>query len=250
MKLVATPAQSALLDRGSAPDPGSVACGDPCAPRRSLAGAPCAPSVSMPARLDLPELAARATIVSFFTLLAVRLGMDFVETGRVTGLLLLASEALVVVFTVFRRAPAVIDRSIRARVLTALSMSGPLLVLPETLVPIAPEAATVAVSGAGLMVVIGGKLSLGRSFGLIPANRGVVCTGFYRLVRHPIYLGYMITHVAFLAAHPSLWNVAVLVAGDLGLLARAVCEEGTLACDPEYRTYQTRVRWRVVPGVF
>jgi protein TonB len=32
------------LDRGSAPDPGSVACGDPYAPRRSLPGAPCAPS--------------------------------------------------------------------------------------------------------------------------------------------------------------------------------------------------------------
>jgi DivIVA domain-containing protein len=32
------------LDRGSAPDPGSVACGAPVRPRRSLAGAPCAPS--------------------------------------------------------------------------------------------------------------------------------------------------------------------------------------------------------------
>ena len=31
------------LDRGSAPDPGSVACGGPDVPRRSLAGAPCAP---------------------------------------------------------------------------------------------------------------------------------------------------------------------------------------------------------------
>jgi arylsulfatase A len=31
------------LTWGSAPHPGSVACGDPCAPRRSLAGAPCAP---------------------------------------------------------------------------------------------------------------------------------------------------------------------------------------------------------------
>ena len=33
-----------VLDRGSAPDPGSVACGGPDAPRRSLAGALCAPS--------------------------------------------------------------------------------------------------------------------------------------------------------------------------------------------------------------
>jgi uncharacterized protein len=33
---------------GSAPDPGSVASGDPCAPRRSLAGAPCAPRPTRP----------------------------------------------------------------------------------------------------------------------------------------------------------------------------------------------------------
>src|SRR5262245_51712081 len=32
-----------LLRWGSAPHPGSVACGGPYAPRRSLAGAPCAP---------------------------------------------------------------------------------------------------------------------------------------------------------------------------------------------------------------
>jgi enediyne biosynthesis protein E4 len=37
------PRCSLALTWGSAPHLGSVACGDPCAPRRSLAGAPCAP---------------------------------------------------------------------------------------------------------------------------------------------------------------------------------------------------------------
>ena len=41
-----------------------------------------------------------------------------------------------------------------------------------------------------------------------------------------------------------------LVAADLALMARAVREELTLARDPEYRAYQMRVRWRVIPGVF
>jgi protein-S-isoprenylcysteine O-methyltransferase Ste14 len=113
-----------------------------------------------------------------------------------------------------------------------------------------PDAVTVAVSAVGLLVVIGGKLSLGRSFGLIPANRGIVSSGLYKLVRHPIYLGYLITHVAFLAANPAPWNIVLLVTTDLALLARAVCEERTLARDEEYRAYQTRVRWRVLPGVF
>jgi protein-S-isoprenylcysteine O-methyltransferase Ste14 len=102
----------------------------------------------------------------------------------------------------------------------------------------------------GLLVVIGGKISLGRSFGLIPANRGIVSSGLYRLVRHPIYLGYLITHIAFVVANPTLWNVALLLTADVALFARAVCEERTLAHDEAYRAYQTRVRWRVVPGLF
>lgn len=207
-------------------------------------------ALAVPSRRDLADIAGKVTIVSLFTLMAVRLGMDFVETGRLTGLLLLASEALVVVLTVFRRAPAFVDRSIRARILTTLSLLGPPLVDPTTVAPLAPELATVGISAAGLLVVIAGKLSLGRSFGLMPANRGIVCTGLYRVVRHPIYMGYLVTHAAFLAANPSSWNLAVLVIGDIALMARAVCEEATLARDSEYREYQARVRWRIVPGVF
>jgi protein-S-isoprenylcysteine O-methyltransferase Ste14 len=69
-------------------------------------------------------------------------------------------------------------------------------------------------------------------------------------VRHPIYLGYVVTHVAFVAANPTLWNLVLLSASDVALMARAVCEERTLARDAEYRQYQQVVRWRVLPGVF
>lgn len=199
---------------------------------------------------DLADSGARVVIIALFSFLAVRIGADFVATGRLTGLLLLASEALVVVLTMVRRTPAVVDRSVRARVLTALSLFGPLLVRPAFVAPLAPELLTVGVSAVGLLVVIAGKISLGRSFGLIPANRGIVSTGLYRLVRHPIYLGYLITHVAFLAANPTVLNIGLLVSADIALLARAVCEERTLARDEAYRSYQTRVRWRIVPGCF
>jgi protein-S-isoprenylcysteine O-methyltransferase Ste14 len=201
-------------------------------------------------RRDTADLAARTLVVLLFTMMAVRLGLDFLQTGRLTGLLLLASEGLVVILTVFRRAAGIVDRSLKARILTGISIVGPPLVQPSSVGPLAPEIATVALSACGLFVVIGGKLSLGRSFGLMPANRGVVSTGLYRLVRHPIYMGYLWTHIAFLAATPTLWNFIVLVGADAALLVRAVCEERTLARDEAYRGYQQIVRWRVLPGVF
>jgi protein-S-isoprenylcysteine O-methyltransferase Ste14 len=205
------------------------------------------------ARFDaerLADLVARATIIVLFSLMAIRFGSDFLSTGRVTGLLLLVSEALVVVLTVMRRSAAVIDRSFRARLLTALSMLGPPLLQPAHVAALLPQFLTVGLSAAGLAIVIAGKITLGRSFGLMPANRGVVSSGLYRVVRHPIYLGYLITHVAFLLATPSAWNVAALLAADAALLARAICEEQTLSRDERYRTYQQTVRWRVCPGVF
>jgi len=212
---------------------------------------PAAPADATQARTrDRADAMARVVIVALFSFMAVRLGTNYLETGRLTGLLLLASEALVVVLTVFRRAPMVVDRSLRARVLTTLAMIGPPLVAPTAVAPFVSDAVSASVSAVGLLVVICGKMSLGRSFGLMPANRGIVSSGLYRLVRHPIYLGYFITHVAFLAAHPSVWNIALLLVSDLGQLARAVCEERTLAKDQAYREYQTRVRWRVVPGIF
>ena len=199
---------------------------------------------------DIADLGARMIVIGLFTLMAIRIGGDFLATGRMTGLLLLASETLVVVLTVLRRTTSAVDRSYRARVLTAFSMMGPVLVRPSAVGALAPEAATVLLSAAGLSVVIAGKLSLGRSFGLMPANRGVVSSGLYRLVRHPIYLGYLITHAGFVAANPTVWNIAMLVGADIALMWRAVCEEQTLSKDDAYRSYQQTVRWRVVPGVF
>ena len=199
---------------------------------------------------QLADLLARAVIVLLFSMMAVRFGADFLTTGRVTGLLLLVSEALVVVLTVVRRSAAAVDRSTRARLLTVLSMLGPPLLQPAHVAALLPQSLTIAASAAGLAIVIAGKLTLGRSFGLMPANRGVVSSGIYRIVRHPIYLGYLITHVAFLIATPSAWNIAALCAADAALLARAVCEEQTLSRDERYRVYQQTVRWRVCPGIF
>ena len=196
------------------------------------------------------ELISKVLIVTLFSSLAVRLARDAAETGHVTGLLLLASEALVAVLTLIRRPACAVDKSTIARVLTVVSVFGPPLVQPASSAAAAPDMLTALISGIGLTFVVIGKLSLGRSFGLAPANRGVVSSGLYQFVRHPIYMGYLITHVAFVIANPLDWNLAILAVADVALLFRAVREERTLAADPAYRVYMARVHWRLVPGVF
>lgn len=184
-----------------------------------------------------------------FLLLACRLLGDFMVTGRATVLLLLVGEALVVVLTCLRRPASVVDRRPIVRLVTAAAMTLPLLSKPAQTAPLIPEATAAMLLGIGLMVVVGGKISLGYSFGLLPANRGVMERGLYRIVRHPIYLGYLLTHIPFLAAHPSGWNFAVLLIGDAALVVRAVYEEQTLGQDPQYVRYCQNVKWRLVPGI-
>lgn len=200
-------------------------------------------------RERMAEFAARGFISALFVLLATRIGAEFLKTGHLTGLLLLVSELLVVVLTVVRRPAAIVDRTIAARIVSGISIVGVYFIRP-TGDALLPDAVTASVSAAGLLVIITGKLTLGRSFGLLPANRGVVCRGIYKAVRHPIYAGYLVTHAAFLFAHPTGLNVALLVVSDLALLVRAVYEERTLAADAAYADYMTRVRWRVLPGAF
>ena len=93
-------------------------------------------------------------------------------------------------------------------------------------------------------------LSLGRSFGMAPANRGVVMGGAYRFVRHPLYLAELVNLLGYLVAQPSAWN-GLIVALVFGLqLARILAEERVLSRDPAYWEYRRAVRWRLFPGVW
>jgi protein-S-isoprenylcysteine O-methyltransferase Ste14 len=204
----------------------------------------------MTARQKTSELLARATVCVLFTLLTINILQDFLHTGRVTGLLLLVSETLVIVLTVIRRPAQIVDRSMRAAMVTAVSVIGPPLLLPSDGGGLVPDFVTAAASALGLGLVVLGKVTLGRSFGLVPANRGVVIRGPYALVRHPIYSGYLVTHLAFLVAHPRWWNVVVIATADIALVARALIEERVLNRDSEYQAYCQRVEWHLVPGVF
>jgi protein-S-isoprenylcysteine O-methyltransferase Ste14 len=198
----------------------------------------------------IADFAAKATVVLLFALLSVNLLQDFLRTRHVTGLLLLTSESLVVILTIARRRAATVDSSATAATVTGISVAGPWMLRTADVVALVPDHVTSLISGAGLLIVVASKIALGRSFGLVPANRGVVVRGPYGVVRHPIYLGYLVSHVAFFLAQPTLWNAAVILVGDGTLIARALMEERVLSRDAAYASYCRRVSWHLVPGVF
>lgn len=103
-------------------------------------------------------------------------------------------------------------------------------------------------AGAAFMGVIA-VLNLGRSFGIVPANRGIKVKGLYSIVRHPIYLSYAIVDLAFLFHCTSIRNWSVFLIYLLMTYFRAKYEERVLQQSPDYREYMKKTRYMFLPGI-
>ena len=103
---------------------------------------------------------------------------------------------------------------------------------------------------AGIFLTQVARLYLGRSFGLLPANRGIVSSGPFRLVRHPVYLGWLLLTIAFGMINPSWRNLFTTIAILPFMFARIEQEETLLQTDPEYRAYSRRTHYRLLPGLY
>lgn len=106
-----------------------------------------------------------------------------------------------------------------------------------------------AVQLSGLLVLAIALLSLGRSFAIVPGNRGIQRGGVYRLVRHPVYLSELTVFLGVILANPTWLNGAIWVCECALQLARAKAEERFLSADPLYRAYCEQVRHRLIPGI-
>lgn len=100
---------------------------------------------------------------------------------------------------------------------------------------------------AGMTISALALVDLWDSFSIAPANRGVKTGGMYRIVRHPMYLGYIISLWSVALAQATVWNVVICVVFLLLTLFRIALEERVLCQDEAYRDYRRRVRFRLLP---
>lgn len=174
-----------------------------------------------------------------------------IDPSRWTALLLLVSEGYTLMLVLLARRASQRDLSATAMVATIYATCCAVLLTPQDTMHLVPEWVGVALQLASMGWQFTAKVVLGRSFGLLPAQRGIVTVGPYRIVRHPIYCGYLIGHIGFLATNFSWRNAFVLVLLYVAQVVRILREETMLASsDANYRNYQQQVRWRVLPFVF
>ena len=75
-------------------------------------------------------------------------------------------------------------------------------------------------------------------------------TGPYRLVRHPIYFGWVL--ITFCTPLMTGTRLSFAIISTAYLMVAVPFEERSLVdtLGDEYREYQRRVRWRMIPGVY
>jgi protein-S-isoprenylcysteine O-methyltransferase Ste14 len=95
-----------------------------------------------------------------------------------------------------------------------------------------------------------GLLTLGRLFGIRPALRGLATRGPYRIVRHPIYLSYVVADIGYNLQEWNSGTALLMLAGWISLLYRIHAEERILSQDPGWQKYVAMVRYRLLPGVW
>lgn len=91
-------------------------------------------------------------------------------------------------------------------------------------------------------------LTLKDSFGIAPADRGLVISGPYRFVRHPMYLGELLFRGVLVACSPQLVPALALFFALTAIqIARIYREERTIF---GYRLYVGQTHWRLIPGIW
>lgn len=201
------------------------------------------PAWLTPRRLDRIE---QVTIVALWSLLVWRV----LQSPNHMAPLVLIAETSVALFVLFRRPTERISMRLGDWLLAATATYAPLLIVPSAELWPVLEVPAVALILFGNVVQISGKLFLRRSFGIAPANRGIKRDGLYRFVRHPIYAGYLFTHIGILLIMPSLVNLVIYAIGWWAQILRIQAEEALLTQDPDYRDYQAQTRWRLIPGLY
>lgn len=196
-----------------------------------------------PARLDRIE---QVGIVVLWLFLVERV---WTSANPLAPLLLIA-ETSVMLFVLIRRPTTAISVRPGDWMLAITATAGPLLIMPgpnpwPALAPLG-----IALVLFGNLFQVWAKLSLRRSFGVAPANRGIKISGPYRLVRHPMYAGYLATHIGIFLLMPSLLNLAIYAVSWWSQTLRLLAEERLLGQDPAYQEFSKNTRWRMIPGVF
>lgn len=118
---------------------------------------------------------------------------------------------------------------------------------------LSPHPAVITIQIGSLLLMIWARRTFGkRSFHLAadPTAGGLVQSGPYKYVRHPIYAAVLLFTCSGIIAHPAVLNALAGVLVLIGAEIRMRCEELLVRIHyPEYDEYASRTK-RLIPFIY
>jgi protein-S-isoprenylcysteine O-methyltransferase Ste14 len=106
-------------------------------------------------------------------------------------------------------------------------------------------------AGFWFVFVVFRENSFASSIIEVGADQKVIDTGPYAVLRHPMYAGALLMFAGVPLALGSWWGLVILLAIAAVLAIRLIDEEKFLVRNlPGYAEYRTKVRYRLLPGVW
>lgn len=188
-----------------------------------------------------------AVLWSQFVLSAMN---DWLRNGKYFSLLVLIHNTLLLFLFLTRRKSTETSYRIPDWIIPIFTIASTMMLRPNSTNHYLWAVLSGFVQWAGILCIILSLFSLGRSFGIIPANREIKYSGAYRIVRHPLYASELMFYTGFLLGNFSIRNLIFAVMILAGQFFRSFAEENLLSKDPHYQTYLKRVGYRFIPGLF
>jgi protein-S-isoprenylcysteine O-methyltransferase Ste14 len=174
----------------------------------------------------------------------------YLENHQLIGPAFFAEQMWVVIAYLIRRPARAVSRRMTDWLLAFGGTFGGVLFRPDGAHPPWGLTAGLVVQLFGLALCVTSFLALGRSFGFVAADRGLVKRGPYAIVRHPIYASYLFLQAGYVLQSISIRNALVMVFASGCNVGRAMAEDRMLATNDHYAEYRSQVTWRLIPGVW
>lgn len=185
-------------------------------------------------------------VAAFWSYFAWTFFLSFQITHKPSTLVFLIAESFSVLLFLTRRDPFQVSKNPTDWFWALCGTFITMLYRPSSGIFVVGEALLIV----GVVFQIASFAGLNRSFGIVPANRGVKTTGVYRFIRHPMYLSSMIFSTGYFLANISLWNGLVLSLLFFAQIRRIINEEAFFSREENYQAYREKVKWRLIPLVF
>jgi protein-S-isoprenylcysteine O-methyltransferase Ste14 len=184
----------------------------------------------------------------FFIFFVIIYTRKLISTGSPSSALYIVLNGIFFIFAFTRRSAKEVDVRFISWLLSFGGALLPLMALPSS--PARGFVLGYFLQSFGIVLSIIGIISLNKSFGLVAANRGIITSGLFKFVRHPLYISYEISIIGFFINNFSYYNLFLLTIHFLCQIQRIKYEETILSNDQEYVIYMTHTKYRLIPYVY